>query len=388
MPQTWEDLAGRALARQFPYAAPTDLTGPADPTSPEAVVEALGRIGPVQSQTARSPFLGLAARLPGVTHEAVRAAYERHDVVRGSTLRGTVHTATAADHPLLEVATRAGQRPLWRRALRLEATTLEQVWSALEAYAAPGWRTPAELGEHLRTWVAEHDPAATPRLEDTQGRYLAFGHGGLVRRPLTGGWEGQGRPIYRTAAALLGPRDDVLADPDGAVDALLRRHLACHGPASRHDLAWWSGLGLRVVDASLDRLARSGATTPDDGPDGRAYVDLVDAPGPVDLPGVRLLPEFDALLCAYEPSARLRFGVRDHLDRLWHQDNGLVDAPLLVDGRLSGRWRLSGTGRSRRCEVAWFARTRRPRRAEVEEQLEHLVAAYPVTIEGLEVTRD
>ena len=33
-----------------------------------AVAEAVRRVGPIQSQTARSPFLGLAARLPGVTH--------------------------------------------------------------------------------------------------------------------------------------------------------------------------------------------------------------------------------------------------------------------------------------------------------------------------------
>lgn len=386
MPLSWEDLAGRALARQFPYAGGS-RPGDPDPTTPAGAVEALRRTGPVQSQTARSPFLGLAARLPGVTHAALTAAYEQHAVVRGSTLRGTVHTSTAADHPLLEVATRAGQRALWRRALRLEATTLEEVWAGVEAYAAEAWRTPAELADHLRSWVAEHDPAATPRLDGTRGRYLAFGHGGLVRRPLTGGWDGQGKAVYRTAAALLGPRDDVLDDPDAALDALVRRHLSCHGPASRHDLAWWSGLGLRVVDAVLARLADAGETEAAEGPDGRTYVDLVGGPGPVELPGVRLLPEFDALLCAYEPTARLRFGTRDRLDRLWHQENGLVDAPLLVDGRLTGRWRLTGSGRVRRCEVVWFAGTRRPRRAEVEEQLAHLAAAYPVTVEGLDVSR-
>ncbi len=375
MPITWDELAGRALARQLP-----DMDG-------VGVAEALDRVGPVQAQTARSPFLGLAARAPGVEHADVVAAYERHDVVRGSNLRGTVHTSTASDHGLLEVATRTGQRTLWARHLRLRDTTLEQVWAALEEYAAADWRTVDELGGHLRAWVAEHDPGAAPRLDDTQGRYLAFGHGGLVRRPLTGGWEGQGRPVYRTATALLGPREDVLADPDAALDALLRRHLACHGPASRQDLAWWAGLGLRVVDACLARLAEAGTTEQHEGPDGRTYHDLVGAPGPVERPGVRLLPEFDALMCAYDPAARVRFATADHLRRLWHQENGLVDAPLLVDGRITGSWRLSGSGTARRCEVTWFAGTRRPRRAEVEEQLAHLRRAYPVTLTGLDVHR-
>ncbi|KQT90754.1 hypothetical protein ASG49_13485 [Marmoricola sp. Leaf446] len=379
MSLTWDELAGRALARQFPAAPARD---------PAAVADALARVGPVQSQTARSPFLGLAARLPGVEHSAITAAYDAHLVVRGSNLRGTVHTSTAADHALLEVATRTGQRALWARYLRLEDTTLEQVWAALEDHAREEWRTPAELGAHLRAWVAEHDPGAAPRLDDTQGRYLAFGHGGLVRRPLTGGWEGQGKPVYRTATALLGPRDDVLDDPAAALDALVRRHLSCHGPASRQDLAWWAGLGLRVVDATLARLAEDGATEQEEGPDGRTHHDLTDAPGPVDLPGVRLLPEFDALMCAYEPSARVRFATPEHLARLWHSENGLVDAPLLVDGRLTGVWRLAGSGRARRCEVRWFAGTRRPRRAEVEEQLEHLQRAYPVEVTALDVARE
>lgn len=376
---TWEELGGRALARQFPDVAGRDV---------EAVAAAVQRTGPVQAQTARSPFLGLAARLPGVEHADVVAAYERHVLVRGSNLRGTVHTSTAADHALLEVATRTGQRALWRRTLRLEETTLEQVWAALEEYADHDWRSAAELHDHLRDWIAEHDPGAVPRLDDTQGRYLGFGHGGLLRRPLTGGWEGQGRPVYRTARSLLGPRDDVLADPDAALTELVRRHLDCHGPASRQDVAWWAGLGLRAVDACLARLAEAGEVEQSTGPDGRDYHDLVGAPGPVELPGVRLLAEFDALMCAYEPSARVRVATSEHLARLWHQENGLVDAPLLVDGRVTGRWRLTGSGRSRRCEVEWFAGTRRPRRAEVEEQLAHLERAYPVTVTGLDVRRD
>ena len=87
-----EALRGLSLARQFPAITGRDA---------DAVVEAVGRIGPVQSQTARSPFVGLGARLPGVTHAAVTEAYESWRIVRGSTLRGTVHTSTAGHHALL-----------------------------------------------------------------------------------------------------------------------------------------------------------------------------------------------------------------------------------------------------------------------------------------------
>src|SRR4051794_30075563 len=101
---TWDDLAGRAPARPFPPLPGRDV---------DSVARALHLIGPVQSQTARSPFLALAARMPGVTLEAISAAYDEHRIVRGSTIRGTVHTSTPEDNVLLEVATRVGQRALW-----------------------------------------------------------------------------------------------------------------------------------------------------------------------------------------------------------------------------------------------------------------------------------
>jgi hypothetical protein len=371
---TWEELGGRALARQFP-----DVDG----REAADVAEAVRRIGPIQSQTARSPFIGLGARLPGVTHAAVSTAYEQLAIVRGSSIRGTVHTAVPEHHALLEVATRLGQRGTWERTLRLRRGTVEQLWQATEEFAREQWRTPAELLEHLADWVAAHEGVERSALDSGLGRYLGFGHGGLVRRPLRGGWEGQGAPGYRAASALLGDRTSVLADPH-ALDDLVRVHLRCHGPSSRHDLSWWSGLGLTVVDRVLDRLALEPAT----GPDGRHYLDLADAPPPRELPGVRLLPEFDALMCGYHPSARERFMTAPHGARLWTLTNGLVLPPLLVDGRITGYWRAPGTARRRPLEVVWFAGTRRPRKAELEQPVAALEQALAIGVTGVTLTRE
>lgn len=372
MSLTWEELGGRSLARQFPAIAGRDVA---------AVVQALDAIGPIQSQTARSPYVGLAARLPGITRDTITEAYESFDIVRGSNLRGTVHTSTPGDHALMEAATRFGQHRFYERTWRLAGLRVEDVWEAVEAYAAEEWRTAQELHDHLRAWLDAHDPGHDARIDDTAGRSLSFGHGGLVRRPLAGGWEGQGRAGYRTATSLLGPRDDVLADVEGSLDALVRRHLACHGPSSRHDLSWWSGLGLTVVDAALARVE----TVTHQGPDGRDYHELPGAPAPIELPGVRLLPEFDATLCGYDSKRRDRFVDPDHFARLWNQRNALISAPLMVDGRLTGEWRLEGSGSRRRLQVGWYAGTRRPRKAEVEEQAAVLAQAYAVTLTGLDL---
>lgn len=362
----WDELAAATRARQFPVEPPATAAG------------LLGRIGPIQAQTARSPFLGLAARSPGLTRDQITAAYEEHLLLRGSTLRGTVHTATPAQHGVIDPVTRIAQRRLWERQFPLRHTTMEQLWSMLEDYAADQWRSPAELADRQRSWLSEQrEDEAAQRLADQHGRSFAFGHGGLIRRPLSGGWETQVAPGYRTADRVA-DRGDVPADP---IVSAIRLHLGAHGPASRYDLAWWSGLKLREIDRALGELELVARTGPDD----RIYLDLPGAPAPTTETGIRLLPEFDAILCGYDPKARDRFITPEHHRLLWSNSNGLILPPLLVDGRVGGFWRLSGTGRTRSLEIRWL--TRRPRTAELTAPIDTLAAALHLTVAGVTVSR-
>lgn len=371
MAYDWDDLRRLSLGRQFPEVADR---------GPGGVADAVARIGPIQSQTARSPYAGLGARLPGVNHDEITTAYESWQVVRGSTIRGTVHTSTPDHHALLDAATRVGNRALWARTLRLRNHDLEEVWAAIEEFARDAWRTPAELLAFLTGWLGDQGEAeAVQRLDNQAGRYFAFGHGGLLRRPLAGDWSGQGAPGYRTATAVLAPR----AAPDDPLLELVRIQVASYGPVSRYDVAWWSGLGLRQVDALLDRLDLIWQA----GPDGRAYADLPTAPPARDLPGVRLLPEFDAVLCGYDSRARDRFVTSADNDVLWHRNNGLMLAPMLVDGRVGGYWRLEGSGRAKALAITSFAGSRTPREPELEEPVAALSAALDVPITSVTVGR-
>jgi hypothetical protein len=366
----WDDLRALTLARQFPDVASREADG---------VVETVGRIGPIQSQTARSPYAALGARLPGVTHHAITTAYESLGIVRGSTIRGTVHTSTAAHHVLLDATTRVGQRAIWVRHLGLQHTEVEEVWLATERFAADSWRTPDELLDHLRDWLREHHEESPEVIDRGLGRYLTFGHGGLLRRPLKGPWSGQGAPGYRTATAVLPDR----ATPDEPLLDVVRLHLSSYGPASRRDVAWWSGLGLRQVDSWLDRLD----VTWREGPGGLAYADLPATPSGRDLPGVRLLPEFDAVLCGYHPKSRGRFVDPTDHERLWNQNNGYMLPPLLVDGRIGGYWRIEGTGRAKTLAVSSFRGSRKPRKAELEEPAAALAAALDLSISAVSLSR-
>ncbi len=371
---SWQDLAGLTLARQFPDVDGRDVA---------AVTDMVGRIGPIQSQTARSPFLGLAARMPGVDLETISTAYEDLSIVRGSNIRGTIHTSTPGDHALLEAITRVGERSLWARFLKLHAATLEEVWEGIELFAAERWFTPDEVRNHLLEWIEQHDHEANPDLTSVGGRSLAMKHGGLLRRPLVGGWQAQGAPGYRTAVTLLGERTELLSDVDAAMDSMVRRHLSAYGPASRNDIAWWSGVGLRRTDAALGRLSAELTQRP--GPDGRTYHDLLDVPAPVDQRGLRLLPEFDALLCGYEPVARGRFISPDQHQRLWSPANGLILAPILNNDRIVGYWRITGSGERRQGEVTWFAGTAGLATSDLDQPMADVETAYGITISDLSV---
>jgi hypothetical protein len=367
----WAELRGLSLARQLPEVSGTDTA---------AVVETIRRIGPIQSQTARSPYVAMAARLPGTSHEAVTAAYESLAIVRGSSIRGTVHTSTADHHSLLDATTRVGQRTLWQRLLKPQHATLEEVWAGVEEFAADDWHTSDELAGHLRSWLGSRgERDSVSLLDQAQGRYLAFGHGGLVRRPLSGSWSGQGAAGYRTASALL-PRRVIPTDP--LLEAV-RLHVASYGPATRRDVAWWSGLGLRQVDDLLGRLD----LTWRDGPGGQPYADVPDAPPAREPAGVRLLPEFDAVFCGYDPRARDRFVTPADNEQMWHQNNGYMLAPLLVDGRVGGYWRIEGSGRSRALAVTSFAGTRKPRRSELDEPVSALSRLLDVPVSAVTVSR-
>ena len=114
---------------------------------------------------------------------------------------------------------------------------------------------------------------------------------------------------------------------------------------------------------------------------------MPDAPAARDLPGVRLLPEFDAVLCGYDPKARDRFvDPADH-ERLWHKNNGYMLAPVLVDGRIGGYWRIEGSGRGKTLAVTSFAGSRKPRKAELDEPVAALSTALDVSLGSVTVTR-
>lgn len=330
-----DDLALRTLARQFPRS-----TG----TAVDDLVSLYSALGPVQTQVPRAAFVFAASRLPGITHETVVEAFESYALVKGTTLRGTVHSSTPLHHAWSAAITRGWLDTSLTKALSLQAVSSDDVRAETAAYAADLWRERDDLVAHVLEWLGEHEPDGRGVAADTSTRNLIRSAPGLVRRPPDRRWHTRTDTLYRAAGAVVDVDVDA-HDPDVARRALVRTHLASYGPATRRDVAWWLGERLRPVDAAVEALGDE--VVRQEGPGGATYLDLVDAPdGSTYEGGVRMLPEFDGVLLGFEGTGpeRGRFTAIDNLPTIFNKVNGMC-SPIVLDGtRIVARWRIVPRG--------------------------------------------
>jgi len=373
---TWEALAAATLRRQFPRV---------EGRSESAVVELVERVGPIQSQAARAPFLCVAARLPGTSYDAVTAAHTSMQVVRSTSLRGTVHTSTRKQHGALAAVASRTLLPQLRRLLRLSNEQISDLRDVLEGLTTSGWVEHDALLAGVLEWLRVQGFDESVAALDVAGpRYTLRGHPAMLRRPRSpsAGWDSQAEVVYRSARFAI---DEDPVDPTTALLALVRGQLAASGPVTRRDLVWWSGEGLRNVDAAIGALGEEVARRP--GPNGLDYLDLADPrpDGDVD-PGIRLLPEYDALLLGYDPAARKRFADDEAVRHSWNRANGVHSPTVLADGRLRGRWRLARNGDNAVVYAEMFPGERLLDPGELEAPAAALGAALALTVTDVRVS--
>ena len=63
-------------------------------------------------------------------------------------------------------------------------------------------------------------------------------------------------------------------------------------------------------------------------------------------------------------------------------------APVLIDGRLRGYWRLTGTGRRRDLAIRYVKGARRPTKSALAEPISALKMALDSTIGAVDIGRD
>ncbi|MDF2746856.1 MAG: winged helix DNA-binding protein [Propionibacteriaceae bacterium] len=211
---TADELRRRTLQRQFPSI---------DGRQPEAVLELFNRLGPIQSQVPRAPFLTVSSRLPGVSYETINGLFEEHRLLKTSNLRGTVHTSTREQFGWLDAVARRGRAAQLRNYLKLDRLTPEDVVAEVEAFTSGEWRARADIVAHLREWLERKSPASAAAVQDALPESLLWGHSGLLRRPRDHRWEKR-TDIYHQRARSLLPELETYEFPT-ALKALVRVHL-------------------------------------------------------------------------------------------------------------------------------------------------------------------
>ncbi|WP_433324296.1 winged helix DNA-binding domain-containing protein [Spirillospora sp. CA-294931] len=303
-------------------------------------VAAVERVGGLQAQEPRPPFLGLWARVEGFRPDDLLAAVRGHEVVRATSMRGTLHLMSSADYlafrsPLQPVLD-AGLRVLGARAKGLDLDEVLPVAREL-------------LKERPRTFD-EVRALLQERFPDVNDRALGFAVRmclPLVMVPTDDRWGFPRTSEFALAETWLGAP---VAD-DRTPDALVLRYLAAFGPASAADVQAWAGLP--APGEILDRLRPRLRIFKSEG--GRELFDLPDAPRPGEdaLAPARFVPEFDNLVLAH--ADRTRVIADEHRPGLTTK-NLRVRATFLWDGFARGTWEIERKRKTATLRLRPFAK--------------------------------
>jgi hypothetical protein len=236
----------------------------------------------VQAQDAAAARLSVRARCEGIAAADVDAA----GLVRTWAWRWTLHLLAPEDVPWVLAAVGPWRESARWRQLGLDEAVYERARdTVLGALPATRARLRALLG----------DAAEGQRLPHLTAR---MAREGLLELRLDDTYA----PLE---PAPLPSREEALAE-------LGRRYARAFGPASRRDLAKWSGI--RAVEPA-------GGPPPEPAP-----------------PSVRLLPAFDTYLLGY--ADRSEVVAPEHEHRVF-PGGGWIHPVVLVDGRAAGTWRVT-----------------------------------------------
>jgi len=285
-------------------------------------VAAIERLAGLQAQWPPSPYIALWSRSVRFRRDSLERAVRAGEILKPTLMRGTLHLVSARDYPMFYASLR--DMPTWYGESHLAF--------ALKHVDAVRSRAPITHREGL----AYLEGAG---VDDDHERRRIFHavrrHAHLLHTPESALWRGRPQGLFYAQSKPV--RIDVLA----ARTELVRRYLGAFGPASRADIASWSGL--RVADLAgavdaLEPLRRFRAES------GRELLDVARAPlPPADTPApVRFLPKWDNTLFAHADRARV---LPDELRKAVVAAEGDVTQTFLVDGVVAGSWSYDKRGK-------------------------------------------
>jgi DNA glycosylase AlkZ-like len=339
---SWQQVYARRLA-----ASRLDVRAPHE----ELLDVARATLG-AHAQLLTGAELALSARVEGVTREGVRdLLWKRRELVKGNTIRGTLHL-----HPVRDYALWKSLRPArWREQkwLDWQELTLADAEYLREAVLAvlDEPRTREEIGAAVGGTFG--DRIAT----DSWGHLLAPSSNELCHGPP----RGRKVTFVRCDRWVPGWR---LRDRDDALRELVRRYVETYGPVRRDELEHWFAFKLPAdAFADLEEVDVEGV---------QAYVLPGTAFPDAEPSGVRLLAHYDVYVIACHPREHL---IPEQKERIFLRGAGPNPA-LLVDGRVGGVWSRALRGRRMEIEVEPFERLSDAQRRALEDDAARVARTY------------
>jgi hypothetical protein len=287
------------------------------------VPRALERIAGIQDQYAPSGYIALWTRLEGFERRDLTRALERQTVVQATLLRATIHLVSRRDFWPFAMAIDEPLRAWWFRSTRrdVDRQRLRAIDRRARALLASGPMRRKEIVDAL---------GLTP--EDWAGVGLWTP---MLRVPPSGTWEQRRADLFAVAEDRIGPP---AIDPEAARKLLVRRYLAAFGPASRADIATFTG----IPRALLEPVLASMTTRAFLDEHGAELLDIRGAPlpDPSTPAPVRFLPTFDATLFVH--ARRTGIVPEDIRPLIFNTKTPQSVGTVLVDGRVAATWRPDG----------------------------------------------
>jgi hypothetical protein len=293
-----------------------------------SVAEIVEWFGAMQAQDMASGLWSLGVRLPGSVRAGIDAALERREAIRTWPMRGTVHLVPGADaHWMLELM---GVRALAGAAKRREFLGLSEQ-TAERAVEILG--TALQGGKRL-----------------TRAECLtALGDGGVEVSGQLGYhllWYASQRGVTCIAPHIGKEQtfvllDEWVSDPnrpghDEALALITRRYFRSHGPATRQDLARWTGLTLTDAKKGIALAGAALTTVTVDGTEMIVDPELLE-PAPVALDDWAALPGFDEYMLGYKD--RTLMLDEGHLAAVVPGGNGIFQSTIVENGRVVATWK-------------------------------------------------
>lgn len=315
MPLTPRQLNRATLARQL-LLARVDLP----------VSDAVRQVVALQAQEPASPYIALWNRIVEFDPADLDTAFRRHQIVKATLMRITLHAVHVDDHPTFHGAMQATLRAARYNDRRfLDTGVSPQDADSLLPHLAEYLSEPRTKDE-IEAVVA--DNLAAPQAASWVWWALRQ-VGSFWHAPSSDPWSFGRRPTYMSTRLR---QTEGSEDP---VQGLIRRYLGGFGPASAQDVAQFALLRQSTLRPALSQMSD---LIEMEGPDGRVLLDVSDGLTPdEDSPSPpRLMAMWDSTLLAYEDRSRI---IPDRYRRLAIRRNGDVLPTVLIDGYVAGVWR-------------------------------------------------